>query len=360
MITNSFITMPKCKTILQRAIIQVPWVMLLIGAVISLLPLFALSLFAFPSADDFCYAVAARNGFWQAQVSYYSEWCGRYTATFLFSTLGLFDLSRIYPWFSLVTLLATLAAFRFFIGAILTKHISTIQFWVAGGVAMAVFVGNLPSTVEAFFWMASTITYQWSIITFLIWLTLLIRIVRDVDSGTAKLGVRIAATILTILLPGFNEVFVPIILVTLAVFVATCLWYTRNADRFILTLLGIAILLSMVMVFSPGNSVRSASYPSHATRHNLEFSLMETARKSWRFFTIYLSYLPLWAAAVAAWLWGPRLTPKTKTVPKSIGCVLAWICAMAFGVYITLFPLNWEYYGFETETSLLGRYKAGS
>jgi len=317
--------------------------MLLVGAAVSLLPVFALSMFAFPSADDYCYAVAARNGFWHAQVSTYLGQGGRYTSTFLYTALGLGDLSKIYPWFCLTTLLSTLVSFRIFIGSLFKEHMPNFQLWVAAGVAMSVFVGKIPSQVEAFFWMAGTINYLWPIIAFLIWMALLIRIARDADSGGAKSAIRIIATILTILLPGFNEIFCPIILLTLAFSATACRWNRHEAGRFVLALLGIAILLCAVMAMAPGNAVRSAAFPFHPTRHNLGFSLLESARKSWRFFVGHWSYLSLWAAAVSAWLWGPRSIPKTKTVFKSTASIVLWTCVAAAGVYATLLPLYWEY-----------------
>ena len=216
--------------------------MLSIGVAASLLPVFALSMFAFPSADDFCYSVAARNGFWHAQVSTFLEHGGRYTSTFLYTLLGLLDLSKIYPWFCLITLLAMLAAFHFFLESLFKETVSTIKLWVVAGAAMSVFVGEIPSMVEAFFWMAGTINYLWPIIVFLIWLGCMIRILKHSDSIAAKFRTKIIVTGLTILLPGFNEMFLPIIFLMLLIFAAAHRRNRHKSDRFILTLIGITIL----------------------------------------------------------------------------------------------------------------------
>ena len=40
-------------------------------------------------------------------------------------------------------------------------------------IVAAVFIGGLPSTVEAFYWMPGAASYQWGIITYLFWLSLL-------------------------------------------------------------------------------------------------------------------------------------------------------------------------------------------
>ena len=335
--------MSRSWAILSTVRSRVPLAVLLVGSGISLLPLFALALFAFPSADDFCYPVDVRKGLWPTQVHYYLHWSGRYTATFLATLLSRWDLAHVYPWFCAATLLSTLFAFRVFVGAASAKDTPRLRLWVAGGVATAVFAGRLPSTVEAFFWMTSAVTYQWAIIAYLIWVGLLIRIVRDAGSRSGKMGVKAIATVLTVLLPGFNEVLAPVILATLVGFVIVCRWHIRRTERFMLALLGVAVLLVAGMLFSPGNSVRSAVYPQIPTRHSLAFALAETARKTVRFFASYGSYNALWATGCATWWWGPRILPRAVTRTGVFAGTAAWIVAVGAGVYLTLFPLYWEY-----------------
>ena len=322
---------------------RLPLAVMLLGVGISQLPLFALALFTFPSADDFCYAVEARKEFWPMQLQYYLQWSGRYTATFLLSLLDRYDLSGVYPWFCAATLLATLFAFRVFVGAACARDTPSHRLWAAGGVATAVFVGGLPSLVEAFFWATSAATYQWAIIAYLVWVAMLIRIARDAGSGSGELGVKAVATVLTVLLPGFNEVLTPVILATLAGSVIVCRWYRQRTDRFMLALMGVAVLLVAVMILAPGNAIRGAVYPQIPTRHNVGFALAETARKTVRFLASYGSYMALWAAACATWWWGPRILPRAMKRTGAHAGIAAWIVAIPAGLYLTLFPLYWEY-----------------
>jgi hypothetical protein len=307
------------------------------------LPLLALSLFAFPSADDYCLAVEVRKGFWQMHWHSYMSWTGRYTATFLQGVLSQWDLARVYPWFCLATLVATLLAFRAAIATLYGSAASSLQVTVAAAVGAAVFVGRLPSPAEAFYWMASVTTYRWGSITYLVWLTLLIRITRNTDHRQPKTALRALAVALTILLPGFNETQAPICLMTILGFAIITRWQRLETDRFMLLLLGVAAFLTAASLLAPGNAIRSSTYPDIPSRHNVAFALAETARQTARFLGNFGSYPALWVAACAAWWWGPR-NPTCTILPRGglrIGA--AWVLVPVAVVYITLFPLYWEY-----------------
>ena len=135
----------------------------------------------------------------------YLSWTGRYTATFLQGALSQWDLARVYPWFCLATLVATLLAFRAAIATLYGSAASSLQVTVAAAVGAAVFVGRLPSPAEAFYWMASVTTYRWGSITYLVWLTLLIRITRNTDHRQPKTALRALAVALTILYPASTK-----------------------------------------------------------------------------------------------------------------------------------------------------------
>ena len=70
--------------------------------------------------------------------------------------------------------------------------------------------------------------------------------------------------------------------------------------------------------------------------------MAETARQTARFLGNFGSYPALWVAACAAWWWGPRnLTydfARGDSHRRGVGLVVPVVV-----VYITLFPLYWEY-----------------
>jgi hypothetical protein len=319
---------------------------LLAGALISLTPVLGLALFSFPSADDYCVAVEVRKGFWHMQFNTYLNWTGRYSATLLQTVFSQWDLSTIYPWFCVLTVVATLLAVRAAVGALYQEETSRLGLANAAAIATAVFIGRLPSPTEAFFWMTSAVTYQWALIVYLVWLALLVRSVGNERLTTAR---RVVIAVLTAILPGFNEVLAPVVLLTVvgtavADRVSSSIGEKSRKRReiFFVSLIAIAVVMTAVSLMAPGNAIRSGSYADIPSRHNLSFALVQTARQSVRFLFTFGSYPLLWVAAAAAWWWGPRLLPRWA--PRgAIG-----IGAMAMGlpvalVYLTLFPLYWEY-----------------
>jgi hypothetical protein len=321
---------------------RLPGMLLLGGAAVSMLPLFALALYAFPSADDYCVAVQTHNGFWQMQVDSYLLWTGRYTAMFLLAVLSQWDLATLYPWVSTITVAATFVSFRALIGAVGPSDAPRLWSATVGAIATAIFAGSLPSLTEAFFWMTSAVTYQWALITYLTWLALLIRIIRHGDRGGSQMMCRTTVAAVTMILPGFNETLIPIILITLALLAAVS-WHQRlSIYRFMLMLLAAAVVFTAVSLLAPGNPLRSSTYPDTPTRHNLRFALIETARQSARFLANFGWYPALWIATCAAWWWAPQVLPRAITRLQGMRRI-AVLCVPVAVVYVTLFPLYWEY-----------------
>lgn len=315
---------------------------LLAAALASLLPFVALAPYAFPSADDYCLAIQTKDGFWQMQARHYLTWTGRYSATFLQTLASHWDLTGLYPWTTTATLAATFVSFWVSIATFAARPLRRFSMIVAAAVSTAVFVGGLPSKVEAFYWMASATTYQWGLIVYLLWLTLLARITGLAVGRADGMGWRAAAAILTVLLPGFNEVTIPMVFATLAGFMLAG-WRAGKVDRFLVVLLGLAIASATLSVLAPGNLERSRSYPALATRHDVEFALAETMRQTVRFARNHVSDADLWAAAFAAWWLGRGV--MASLVARLGGLRSGWLCLalLLAAVYLTLFPVYWEY-----------------
>src|SRR5688572_17218151 len=313
---------------------RLPLWILLAATAISLLPFLALAQFAFPSADDYCLAIEARHGFWRMQSYFYQSWTGRYTAIALQAVLSRWDLSTLYPWFCSVTVLATWGAAATTAGAICPRGTPPVHIATSAAVAMAVVLTRLPSPTEAFFWMTGSLSYQWIVITYLLWLALLIRLTRPTG---ANLVPRIGALLLTMILPGFNEVVAPVVLGTMTVFVIWRRSSTGRIDWFLLTLLFIAIGLTAVSFAAPGNAIRSGTYPPLPSRHNMEFAVVETFRQTARFVGNFGASPAVWLAIVAVWLWGPH---SVKRIAPGKWWLTAAVVAPLAVVYVTLFPLD--------------------
>jgi hypothetical protein len=94
---------------------------------------------------------------------------------------------------------------------------------------------------------------------------------------------------------------------------------------------------------APGNGNRSGGYPALASRHDLPYALIETARQTVRFILNYGSYPPLWLGGFAASMWTARLFPGVcgwMRRPANASAALLFLVAVLF---LTLFPVYWEY-----------------
>jgi hypothetical protein len=317
---------------------------LFLGAAVALIPRIALTLYAFPSTDDYCIVAETRDdGFWYMQVHSYLTWTGRYSAVFLESIISQFDLIAGYPWFALLTLLLTLAAIRALMASVIGDKVSRLRVTIVALAAAAVFIGGLPSTVEAFYWMPGAASYTWGIIAYLAWLSLLIRRARRDDAGNLPKWQTLSIVILAAILPGFNEVSAPIVLATIAAFIAGEWLRGRAADRFLLKLLGIIVVLTAVCFVAPGNGNRSSGYPGLASRHNLAYALVETARQTARFIVNFGSYPALWLGAFAASWWSARTFPGACAWMRRPAHAAIVLLGLVSIIYLTLFPLYWEY-----------------
>jgi hypothetical protein len=331
-------------TLARQRLHQLAFAALLIGAAVALLPRVALTFYTFPSTDDYCIVAETRDdGFWYMQVHSYLTWTGRYSAVFLESIISQFDLIAGYPWFALLTLVLTLASIRALVASVVGNGVSSLRVTVIALAAGAVFIGGLPSTVEAFYWMPGAASYQWGIITYLAWLSLLIRRARRSDAQQHPAWQTVSIVFLTVILPGFNEVSAPIVFATIGAFILGRRLTGRANDRFLLMLFGIIVLLTVFCFVAPGNGNRSGGYPALASRHNLAYALIETARQTVRFILNYGAYPALWLGAVAASWWSTRVFPGASAWmrrPTHGGIVLLGLVSI---LYLTLFPVYWEY-----------------
>ena len=103
------------------------------------------------------------------------------------------------------------------------------------------------------------------------------------------------------------------------------------------------MLVTAVCFVAPGNGNRSGGYPALASRHNLGYALIETARQTVRFVVNYGSYPALWLGALAAWWWAfPLRGAEFNWVRRPVYVASVLLCLVSV-LCLTLFPLYWEY-----------------
>lgn len=298
-----------------------------------------LFLYAYPSADDFCYASEPRlKGFWFFQQEFYRHWSGRYMATLVLSSLGMLPLERIYSFCSLLVFAGTLAGFAAMAAVLAGTTLKKPGVWGLAVVAFMVYLGNLPSVVEAFYWMAGAYTYQAAIALVSVWSALVIAALR---TDAVPLKTRPAWFILPLIVLGLNEMTAILFLAVIGWFLMVSYSNRPEMHRQLRLVAILSVLCIAVLLCAPGNAIRSSSYPALPSRHLLTFAVPETAWQTFRFVKQYALYPALWLGAIAVWLWGKkRLRPS---FPAWTNHPALWVFLALALVFITLFPVYWEY-----------------
>jgi len=307
------------------------WVLFLV------LPLFALSFYAYPTHDDFPNArlvitAWAQSGSlldvvkasWQQAMLDYNNWQGTFAAMFICALQPMVISVRLFWLTPAVTLfLLCLSA------AYLVKQIARFVLRADSSVAavlyavlMTVLIFFAPGISELLYWHAS-IQYTFSIIVMLALTGLLIKLHQPQHIATRVLRTVLAA-LLAFILGGLPYTHALGGVVALAL---TALWCIRRRSPALWPSLfsfaaGLAALI--LVVIAPGNAIRQAGvgdslHPIAAIVYSLEASLCCTA--DW--------FGPEWLAAALLLL--PLLWPLCKACPVRFRNP-GWFSLFTFGI----------------------------
>lgn len=127
---------------------------LILGFIILLLPFLALSLYTFPTTDDYCHALAVLDlGYWNYQEHYWNTWSGRYIGTLISATqplaYGSYLGYKIAP--MLVFILYAFAIVRF-AKALTMNKLPTWQATLLAFLLLFIFIAQLPNLSGYFYW----------------------------------------------------------------------------------------------------------------------------------------------------------------------------------------------------------------
>ena len=263
-------------------------ILIIILLLAAVAPYFILCFEALPYADDFCYAWESLKdvSFHERFMDQYMHWSGRYSAHILLCnhpfTQGLI-------WYQMgdfgalsVTLLSVFFLFR----------VVLRQLWTAITVTLLVFLFYLcymPQLSDGVYWYTGVCNYELSSAFFLLHVTLFM--VWSRRGGATGIILLLLSAVSLILSIGFNELGAALIpaYYLLAVVILNRVGANRGTFRMAVVFFGIAFISSAVLVFAPGNLVRSHLYHENFhILHSLLFASMQTGR-----FTItWLSTIP--------------------------------------------------------------------
>jgi hypothetical protein len=219
-------------------------------------------------ADDYCIAAVARDLPWyESQIYWYINWHGAYIVTLLDELLPILTPDYL-PFVVPVLLVLWFLVLSASMYTILSKTLATrLRLLLAALLALfflfAFFLLN-PQVPQTLFWWSGMRSYNLPILFFILFMLFYARIrekkihlVFSITSGVA----------VGFILAGFREVFVALLIVFLALFVALELYYFRAAwyktsGYFFLMASAMGILIGTVIILSsPGNSVRQGLFP---------------------------------------------------------------------------------------------------
>ena len=243
----------------------------------SLTPFFLLAGFSHPAADDFHYALRARElGFVGAERFWYVNWTGRYFATALQSGFPLaVDMLTAYPLVPLATLtglLGALALVAFVLNGRLRSQTSEVSktsgvsglergtVWLGVLGFAALYITQMPSLVEGFYWLAGAATYEQSLVLVLLLAACLVSITAR-TSKRGLLGRTAAATVLALAIAGSNE---PVFAVADVLLLAGTVVAVRrkHPGRWVwIAALAACAAGSLIVAIAPGNALRTMHFP---------------------------------------------------------------------------------------------------
>ena len=133
--------------------------------------------YAYPTADDYSFSASiSQLGFWDFQVSFYSEWQGRVLFNFLTALAYQLPMKLFYGVFPSLTLLTYILSLCFFMNNILSKS----SFWERIFLSLLITSATLavlPSLNETFYWLCG-MPYFWTTTFMILILSLAVRAFR--------------------------------------------------------------------------------------------------------------------------------------------------------------------------------------
>jgi hypothetical protein len=330
---------------------KLAWLSTVLAAAIA--PFVFLAAYAYPTADDFDYAMDTRlEGYWPAFSHQYTGWNGRFASNVLVLANPMVNGSTtIYRVVAAAMFVVTIAAIYVFARAIAG---SAFDRRLAVGCALAwcgAYLAGVPALGENFYWYTGAVTYQLSSVLLLAQVALFVHALRRRTSFDTFTVVALAS-VLVVFAVGMNEIAMLLAVAFYGAFIVfAALRGDRRAALAALICFAAALAAGLAVWLAPGNAVRAALYP---TKHDLVRSVAMTAMQTVRFGAT-------WATAgtllLATMLFAPLAERIAATerfwreLPRRefIALLVAPFAAIPLGV----FPAFWA-------TGLLGQHRTVS
>ena len=169
--------------------------------ILTILPFIVISFFNNPTADDFCYNCQSRDlGFWNAQLSWYNGWSGRYFSSAILSIKPLVSDSFLIYKLIPIILLISLFTSIYYLSSLLFVNLKKRDFFILTFFILTLYLIQIPSISQGFYWLAGSITYQLSNILAILLFCFLIKLIE-----TNEIKYLIISIFFAFLVIGSNE-----------------------------------------------------------------------------------------------------------------------------------------------------------
>lgn len=242
---------------------------IIITGVLTIFPFIIISIFNNPSADDFCYNNYTRDlGYLNTQVEAYTNWTGRYFATAIISCKvflsGSFLIYKAFPIFLLIFFCQSIYHLCSSTFISLSKRNRLVLTFLI----TILYLLQMESTSEGFYWLAGSVTYQLSIILSIFLFSSLIKLL-----ATSQNRYLLYSILFSLVVIGLNE----IAMMYIGLIIGTIFFYhffSKKAINYkILLLLLFICICAVFVVLSPGSAARANTYPGN---QQVIYSILKT------------------------------------------------------------------------------------
>ncbi|HEX8575181.1 MAG TPA: DUF6056 family protein [Flavobacterium sp.] len=270
---------------LIKKIIQTDKLFIWLGF-LAVLPLFFISFFNNPGSDDFNFSYESQvEPFWSVQIGRYMDWSGRYFSNGLISfdplTYNNYYLFKIVP---IILLLLFIYSLYVFISC-LQLNITKIKKWAIIGFFLFIYIYQMPSVCEGFYWIPGSITYQLPEILALFFYSLVVRYFQS-----KNIIYLLLSTIVLFATMGCNEITVVILLLFNLLLLLGNYYLFKKLSKPLFFIFILTVIFAGIEILAPGNSVRASYF---IIKHQFIYSILKSVQVSFLFITMWTPIITL-------------------------------------------------------------------
>lgn len=316
----------------------------------SILPYLFISIYTNPGADDFMYGYLGKKDPLIKNLLYqYHFWSGRYTANIFVLTGPLsFNSLVIYKIIPIILIMLTVGGFSFLLKSIIGKGITTLDNYIISISLGLLYLYQMPTIGEGFYWYTGSVTYQLGNIFAIIYLSLLFRLSEKNYLLSNKIIHLALTSSIAFVAIGFNEVLMIFILLFSLLVLCISIYRKSNFKIWATYFIFICAGFAAISILAPGNYVRESFYPEkHQFFHSLLYSIAQTGR----FFLIWTSSAPLFIMSVIFYYFNKKLSASVPIFSASFYLhPIVSTCLLFFIIFASVFPAYWV-------TGILGQHR---